>query len=145
LISCSTYLCYDALSEDLDDEQLRDNLLAGKYRFQAFASSSWFDLARQYVRLAPEEGHVSVVNGLMENLYYELKNPNFQGDMNPTGALSERPLQPGRLPWPSAHKFISESVRFRFCRDHPKEPWTVDNGKSRQRGSQGYRTRKKNG
>lgn len=139
------YLRYDALSGDLDDEQLRDNLFAGKYRFQVFASSSWFDLARQYVRLAPDEEHVGTVNGLMEHMYDKLKNPNFQRDINPVEAFSERSFQQGRPPWPSAHNFISESVRFRFCRDYPKEPWTIDNGKSRQRGSQRHKTRKKNG
>ncbi len=133
LVSCLTYLCYDALADDLDEDRLRDNIIAGKYRFLAFASSSWFDLARQYVRLAPEERYVSALNGLMEQMYSELWNPSFQGDLNDDDGAGEKPLQLGHPPWPNAPEFISQTVRFRFYRDHPKEPWTLENGKSLQR------------
>ena len=133
LITCLTYLCYDAVGEDLDKEQLQDNLLSGKYRLQVFASSSWFSLALRYLRLAQNDDRHEVINGLMQNLFSELANPNFQNDTGTTSGTvdSQETADPDRLLWPGAAEFLSETVRFHD--HHDKDGWTSNNGKSRKK------------
>ena len=129
LVTCLTYLCYDALSEDLDEEQLRDNLLSGKYRLQVFASSSWFNLVMQYLRLLQNDGRHEIIDVLMQNLFSELVNPKFQDDADTRSGTEngQEAAHPDRLLWPGAAEFLADTVRF-YDR-HDKDGWTTNNGK----------------
>ncbi|KAK1765267.1 hypothetical protein QBC33DRAFT_496016, partial [Phialemonium atrogriseum] len=128
LVVCLTYLCYNALGEELDEDQLRENLLAGKYRLQAFASSTWFTLVKRYIQLTQDENHLVVINGLLENLFSELGNPRFRNDIDEDTGSSRRPYQPGHSPWPEAPEFVSQTLL--FYKDRPKDLWTSDNAQT---------------
>lgn len=145
LISCLTYLCYDAVCQDADEDQLRENLVSGKYRFLTFASSAWIDLVKQYVRITrtvnwrtPDVLHVyevlldhaqsvGVLNALLENMLSELMNPKFQPSINDDTDASQAVNQLSRRTlWSEAPEFIAHSLRFY---QDPDDLWTVDNGK----------------
>ena len=134
LISCLTYLCYDTLNNtDLDADQMRINLLEGKYRLHVFASSMWFDLAKHYARLVGrDESRLGALNVVMQNMWSELTNPNFSlepGDEN--GHPSPASLQPGapQAPWLNAPEFVSQTLK--YLKDSRKDLWTSKNSKRR--------------
>lgn len=129
VITCLTYLCYDAMREDISEDQLKDNLLSGKYRLQVFASSSWFALVTQYLRLAQDDERHEVVNGLMGNLFSDMANSSFQNDAAASSGAkeSQETADPLRLLWPDAPEFLADTIRFQD--DHGKDGWTSSNGK----------------
>ena len=140
LDTCITYLCYDAVGPDVDEEQLRENILQGKYRFQAFASWSWSILARQYVRLTRDKTHLNGLNDLLRTLFTERENVEFGVDAESTESVDGLLLNPEstqptndsarlrRQPWPEAPEFILQTIA--FYSDHPKDLWTVHNSKN---------------
>lgn len=146
LIVCLTYLCFDALGDDLDEDQLQKNLFSGRYRLQAFASSTWFSLVKRYVQMTRDKNNLSVINGLMQNFFSELGNPKFRNEIDNDAGSNQGSFQQGRPLWPEAPEFISYALYFH--RDHPKDLWTSNNGKrchiSLQHTHTHIHTRKKN-
>jgi len=126
LISCLSYLCYDAVCQDADEVQIRENLVSGKYRFLTFASSAWIDLVKQYVRITRQGRTFGALNELLENMLSELKNPMFQPGIDDDADAGQAADQHSRLLWPGAPSFIAHSLRFY---QGPDDIWTVDNGK----------------
>jgi hypothetical protein len=130
LVVCLTYLCYNALGGDLHQDKLRENLLSGKYRLQGFASSTWFNLVKKYIKMTRDEKHLAVINVLMENLFFELSNVNFRNDIDNGTESSQTLFQPIHPPWPEAPEFISHTLQ--FYNDRPQDLWTSTNGKRSQ-------------
>ena len=132
LISCLTYLCYDSLNTtNLDPDQMRTNLLEGKYRLHVFASSMWFYLAKHYVRLvARDKRRLSALNAVMENMCSELTNPNFSlepGDENGHPSPASLQPRPPQAPWLNAPEFVSQTLK--YLKDSQKDLWTSENSK----------------
>lgn len=132
LRTCLTYLCYDAMREDLDEGHLKENLLSGKYRLQVFASSSWFTLVTQYLRSAQDDGRQEVIDGLMRNLFSDVANSSFQNDAAASSGAkdSQDTANPVGLLWPDAPVFLADTVRFQD--NHGKDGWTSSNGKPKR-------------
>ena len=128
LIVCLTYLCYDALRDDVDEDRVRENLLAGKYRLHLFASISWFDLVKQSLQLARDRNSLDALSGLMHNLFSELENPRARRDISHDGAASQTPPQPGNSLWPGAPEFASWTLR--FYKDQRRDLWKLDDGRT---------------
>ncbi|SPO07054.1 uncharacterized protein DNG_09748 [Cephalotrichum gorgonifer] len=128
LVACLTYLCYDALRDDLDDDQLRDNILSGKYRFQAFASSSWLILATKYARLTRDRSNLASINLLMQNLSDELTNPKFRNESGKDAGQDQVLASRANRLWPGAPEFVTNS--FRFHNSHTQDLWTMNNAET---------------
>ncbi|KAM7210216.1 hypothetical protein V8F06_014405 [Rhypophila decipiens] len=110
-------LCISSRAED--EQTIHENLLVGKYRFLAFASSAWMDLVKQSVRFGRRGGTLGALNELLEDKLSVLQNPKFQQpSINDSDDVSRRPL------WPRAPELIVHSLRFY---QDPDDIWTVDN------------------
>ncbi|KAK0617622.1 hypothetical protein B0T14DRAFT_569112 [Immersiella caudata] len=132
LVVCLTYLCYDAVSDDeIEEGQIMENLLAGRYRLHVFASTVWFDLVKQWLRLTPHRGYLAALSGLMHNLNAELANPEAVQNTGNTGGQAgasthSTPVTVVGVPlWPGAPEFISRA--FLFSKHQNQDTWTLNN------------------
>ncbi|CAI4215913.1 unnamed protein product [Parascedosporium putredinis] len=127
LTACTTYLSYDALDPELEGEQVQENILKGRYRFQQFASLYWFALAKKYVRSARDSKDLGPVNILLQNLHDKCENQDFRVSVDEIADGSQEVTLPTRSPpWPHAPAFTAHTVG--FLEDHLKDLWTSDNG-----------------
>jgi len=132
LVTCLTYLCYDALGEDLDDddEQLQKNLLSGRYRLQVYASSTWFLLVKKFAKMTRDEASLSTINVLTENLYSECENPNYNPDMKNNKGSHGVPYKTNQTLWKGASEFLYKTLRFHT--GYSDDIWTSNNGTTGQ-------------
>jgi len=133
LVVCLTYLCYDAINDDgLEDDQIIENLLAGRYRLHVFASTMWFELVKRSLRLTRDPSNFDVLSGLLNNLFAELENPRAMQDLADAGhdgASGNTPPPPAGDPlWRGAPKFVTQT--FCFFTNQRKDLWTLENGKA---------------
>lgn len=50
-IRCISYLCQEHHDLEFIEEEMKDNILSGAYRFHNFASTYWWRLIKQYLAL----------------------------------------------------------------------------------------------
>jgi hypothetical protein len=85
---CIIYLCQQHHDAEILDEELRDKILLGAYRFHDFATNSWFVLVERFNRLmqlpTPSEKLVSFLRMLINERTNKKWDTNTSGSAYPS-------------------------------------------------------------
>ena len=123
--TCWTYLCYDTFDHTHIDEEIRQNLLCGRYRFFNFAVSSWLPLVNTYLQSPDDKSKLGLLVPLLEDLMTDRYNYKFDLEI-----AEKKPEDKGLSfllnQWPEAVTLLSSSIRFR--KHSSQEDWTTTNG-----------------
>ncbi|KAI3319186.1 hypothetical protein HD806DRAFT_295960 [Xylariaceae sp. AK1471] len=121
-MSTLTYLSSDIVDVTISGEQVRENILAGKYRLFWFAMSQWIALT---MRCAEESKNLSTYPNLQALLLWlalKLKNDRFEKQTN----VQEVAFQDFELGCPQISQIIDGVLQFR--RDEMQIEWNYTNG-----------------
>lgn len=101
---CIQYLCQRHHDIELSEEELRENLLAGKYRLHAYSATMWLELLMQYMRFVSLETPSKNLIDLLGTFVEQRSNSNFIENAAPT-------KQNGLQAWlESGHSDISKML-----------------------------------
>jgi hypothetical protein len=136
LISCLSYLSFRSRQLEVERKDIVSNILVGKYRLQAVASTTWLPLVRRYLRYAHAPDDLEALNTLLHNFASELSDPEFLQHSTSAKATSAAEAteaaksQPAGSPlnWKDAPEFIRYMLT--SWKDRAEDVWTCDNGKT---------------
>lgn len=106
---CVTYLCQDH-HDPLEPSQIHNNILNGTYALHDFASTTWLQLVENCVSSTKEVGPPSDLIQLLETLWEDRENDEFQGEKNKSHQLRLGSLQEDQ---PELYEFLSQVSEFR--------------------------------
>lgn len=110
---CVTYLCQDHHDSFLEPGQICDNILNGAYALHNFASTTWLQLVENYFSLTKELGPSPEMIHLLETLWEDRENDQFQSEENERRQPWLKSLQDDQ---PELHKFLCQVSEFRRLR-----------------------------
>lgn len=122
--STMRYLCSGIFDETLPDEQLKKNILTGKYRLHWFAFTHWVALIRPCIKQSRDLSDYEDLRELLCRLALELRNYRFEGSIS----LKDVILQEIESTWPEIMYIVSGVMQFR--QDDNQNDWNFDNRKS---------------
>ncbi|KAL2130331.1 hypothetical protein VTI74DRAFT_6582 [Chaetomium olivicolor] len=137
------YLCSGVFDVELSDKQLRQNIVAGKYRLQWFATSQWITLTRRCVEASKDLSAYPDLLLLLTRLTLELRNDRFEGSVH----LKDRVFRNIDPSQPEISEVICGILQFR--EDDRHVDWNYTNSKlaaaaldSEHKGYSGTRTKR---
>ncbi|KAL1857635.1 hypothetical protein Daus18300_010275 [Diaporthe australafricana] len=120
--STIAHLCSGIYDMDISDEQVRNNIVAGKYRLHWFATSQWTALiSRCFVEASKDLSAYPDLLELLTRLALELRNYGFKGQIS----RKEGIFQSLESNWPEISNMICGVLAFR--RDDRQTDWNYTN------------------
>ncbi|KAL2130484.1 hypothetical protein VTI74DRAFT_6338 [Chaetomium olivicolor] len=116
-----SYLCSGIFNPELSNEQLRQNIVAGKYRLQWFATSQWIMLTRRCVEVSKCLSAYPDLLVLLTRLTFELRNDRFNEEVDP----QDRVLRNIDPDLPEVSKMICGVIQFREAEE--QDDWNYAN------------------
>jgi hypothetical protein len=107
---CVTYLCQDHHDPLLEPSQIDDNILSGAYALHDFASTTWFQLVENCVSSTKELGPPTELIHLLETLWENRENDQFQDEKDESHQPRLKSLQDDQ---PELHRFLCQVSKFR--------------------------------
>jgi hypothetical protein len=129
LVSTLAYLRHDLLRPDVAEDIAEENILAGRYRLQAYTSITWLRTVKKYVQLQVERNAEGfrALNELLDDFASELDNPDYRVEVDDDPKLGQNRDQAiyALTLWPGTPHFVDKALV--FWRDRPKDLWTCMN------------------
>lgn len=111
---------------DISDEQVRNNIVAGKYRLHWFATSQWTALiSRCFVEASKGPSAYPDLLELLTRLALEVRNYGFKGQIDGKEGI----FQCLKSNWPEVFDIICGVLAFR--QDDRQSDWNYTNGRFR--------------
>ncbi|KAI0541608.1 hypothetical protein GGR58DRAFT_497799 [Xylaria digitata] len=121
-MSILKYLSSNIFNLDLSDEKLKENILAGKYRLQSFASSQWIALASRCAKESKDNASAHAdLRTLLTRLILKLKNVEFEGKIDSLDVTYQIP----HFRNSNVSNMMGGILQFR--QDERHTDWTYDN------------------
>jgi hypothetical protein len=103
------YLCSCIFDVGLTEEQVQENVLAGRYRLHWFAASQWITLTKHCVEQSNDLSAYPDLLVQLKLLQLELRNYSFEGQID----LKDVGFQSIQSKWPEISQFINGVLQFR--------------------------------
>lgn len=108
--SCIQYLCQRHHDTELSEEELRENMLTGKYRLHDYSATMWLELIIRYMRLVQLETSPKNLIDLLGMFIEQRSSNNFIEDVAPTKRTGLQPwLEPNH---PDISKMLHNATNF---------------------------------
>jgi hypothetical protein len=120
-----TYLLSGIFDEGLPEEEIRDNVLAGRYRLHWFAINQWTTLTRRCLEMSKDQSAYPELLELLIRMTLERRNASFEGEAE----VSDFIFRDFATEWPELSRFMCRALHFH--RDKRQPDWNYTNCKPR--------------
>ncbi|KAI1079677.1 hypothetical protein F5B20DRAFT_160940 [Whalleya microplaca] len=107
---CLEYICQQHHEPDLPQEDIAENILAGRYIFHEYAATTWLELVERCIRLCPNGVPPTSLLRLLERLLEDRSNYNYTGEAKDTPPSKKEALE---YTGSEAHGMLGRAAQFR--------------------------------
>jgi hypothetical protein len=109
-MSCIAYLCQQHHNPELLHEEITENVLAGTYILNEYATSYWLELVERCLHFNQKSKPSSDLIHLLETLLSERVNYEYEDKAEDMRTLRTEVL---KSEWPDLHDMLSKAIHFR--------------------------------
>lgn len=116
--TCLHYLCLDIFDPEIEDQQIKENLLSGAYRLHWFAPTQWVEILRHCAISLHDRAPPDDLITTLKTFGERRENTTFQDSSCSYGDWSSDHFEAFRGKHPEIYRLLDQTLKF----------WHLDTG-----------------
>lgn len=116
--TCLHYLCLDIFDPEIEDQQIKENLLSGAYRLHWFASTQWVEILRHCAISLHDRAPPDDLITTLKTFGERRENTTFQDSSSSYGDWSSDHFEAFKGKHPEIYRLLDQTLKF----------WHLDTG-----------------